>query len=505
MGEIKIKNLLKSNCVKITALSLVLAIICSFVPNALAMQENNEAKIPTGYWTDPGNYNVDWYDKNRDAKEFTISTPAELAGLSAIVNGSSSTNKYAYNFKGKTVNLAGDLDMKDHYWTPIGNNQDSKATSDLFRSYFSGTFNGNKHTISNLCTTDSSKNFRGLFGIVSDGKIQKVGLIDSNIVGNLYIGGLVGCLSGTSIIQSCYNTGNVKGCENVGGICGAVWCGNILSCYNIGQVEGTSCVGGVCGVIKNSPLSKIQCCYNTNHVKGQKYVGGVVGDLSSGRILSCYNTGQVEGLNQVGGVAGGVNKACISILIQYCYNTGQVKGDSNAGGVAGCLTLTNVKFCFNTGDVTGKNKVGGVAGTLNLKLQSCYNVGKVKGEDQVGGVVGINLGNMKMNINNIENCYYCNNKGKLSNNVNNLGVPKLSSEMKQPEFINLIGEKFINPQEIGLQNENKDFPVIKSFYEIEILKHYRKVLKNYACKLIEYKKISKEKTKIKLQSLGNIK
>ena len=422
------KKLLNVSCVKIAALSVVLTMIFSYIPNALAMKENNAIQTQ-GYWTDPGNYNVEWYNNNRDAQEFTITNEKQLAGLAVIVNGLDD-NIGKCTFKGKTIHLTENLNMEDHYWTPIGYNQETWNHMEirLPQNYFNGIFQGNRHTISKLKTNDESKDYQGLFGIVIAGSIKNLEIIDSNILGSNNIGGIAGLVGNNSTITSCYNKGSINGALKVGGVVGfaANKC-KIEFCYNKGKVKGGMCIGGVVGSLEDK--CTIQLCHNSGNVNEQEdpnkikkfdnliECGGIVGYLYNSTIEFCYNNGEVSGTSDIGGVVGSLNGDLEKGLeedfeIQSCYNNGNINGIANIGGVVGYLTKSTIASCYNTGNITGKcdnikkvknlGGIGGIGGVVGLlshssEIKSCYNTGGVIGEfgvinnlEEMGDYFGIN-------------------------------------------------------------------------------------------------------------------
>ena len=185
-------------------------------------------------------------------------------------------------------NLADDVSSFTS-WTPIGY---WNSSSD--NVYYSGTFDGQNHTISGLYFNDTSTSYVGLFGYLgSGGEIKNVGVIDSYISGSDTVGGICG-ENNSGTITGCYNTGAVSSSGYyVGGVCAVNKGGKIIGCYNTGTVSGVNGVGGVCAV-NNSTITG---CYNTGEVIGTTYVGGVCG-FNSGTITGCYiNKGGVCGYN----------------------------------------------------------------------------------------------------------------------------------------------------------------------------------------------------------------
>ena len=235
-------------------------------------------------------------------------------------------------------------------WTPIGNSMP-----------YSGTFDGQGHTVSGLYLDNTGTAYVGLFGS-NCGTIQNVGVVDSYFNGEDYVGGVCGMNwhDGTEGIMSvtitnCYNTGAVNGRRYVGGVCGynKISTGDdgkqalITDCYNTGKVSGYIGVGGVCG--KNYPMldygnssTSIMNCYNTGAVSGDYYVGGVCGDNSydiyietppSVTIMNCYYnsdnyTGNAVGYNtgDVVNVMGKTTAEFASGEVAYLLNEGKAFG-----------------------------------------------------------------------------------------------------------------------------------------------------------------------------------
>ncbi|MDR3353949.1 MAG: hypothetical protein LBO21_02785, partial [Synergistaceae bacterium] len=114
-----------------------------------------------------------WY--NPDRTEFEISNARQLAGLAKLVNETQS-GALRDDFYGKTITLTQNINLAGREWTPIGSN----FTTD---SHFRGTFDGGKHTISNMLVDIKSSTgsvFAGLFG-ENDGTIKNVILNDFSV------------------------------------------------------------------------------------------------------------------------------------------------------------------------------------------------------------------------------------------------------------------------------------------------------------------------------------
>ena len=136
-------------------LALLLCLVLLVTALALPASADNSAA-----WD--GSVDTSWY--SAEAKTFEISTPAQLAGLAAIVNGKADGIAQD-SFSGKTIKLTADLDLggvkgsdgtwSGQSWTPIGNSYDYN---------FRGMFNGDGHAISNFYLSADSTATAALFG-----------------------------------------------------------------------------------------------------------------------------------------------------------------------------------------------------------------------------------------------------------------------------------------------------------------------------------------------------
>lgn len=219
-------------------------------------------------------------------------------------------------------------------WTPIG----SSSTR------YTGTFDGNSHTVSGIYINDSPAYAPGLFSYVGSGAtVQKVGVVNSFIFSySNIIGGVVGFNYGT--VQDCYNTGSVTGYDPYGTTVGGVVGDNkgiVRNCYNTGIINGMSSghLGGVAGYNSNS--GTVTNCYNIGTVTNGSYLGGVVGWNNSGSVTNCYNIGTVTNGTYLGGVVGRSSEESTT----NCY---YLKGIASAGigsgsGQATPLTIAQIE------------------------------------------------------------------------------------------------------------------------------------------------------------------
>ena len=97
-----------------------------------------------------------------ESDPYQISTADQLKLFRDIVNGAGGQTPN----RGAWAVLTADIDLNNEPWTPIGPDRDSAYT---------GTFDGQGHTVKNLSVTVNVQPGRaGLFGCVKDGTIRKL-------------------------------------------------------------------------------------------------------------------------------------------------------------------------------------------------------------------------------------------------------------------------------------------------------------------------------------------
>ena len=216
-----------------------------------------------------------------DASTIYITTAQQLKQLADEVNAGDSKS-------GKTVLLMNDIDLSVYpNWSPIGT---LKPNTSQVSYPFSGVFDGQNHTISNLTCTSVTNGYAGLFGNF-DGTVQNLILRDAQIT-----------VEGQAAAVVCENyKGQVLNCAMIGGsVKGKSVAGGVV-CYNRGTVENCYATGDV------TSLSGGRICY----------AGGVVGyNYREGTVQSCYAAGRVESEEHAGGAVGtnyGTVQNCVAL------------------------------------------------------------------------------------------------------------------------------------------------------------------------------------------------
>ena len=228
---------------------------------------------------------------------------------------------------------------------------------------FTGTFDGNGYTISNL--NIQSGNYLGLFGKINiTAMISNLYLESTEIDANgEHIGSLVGWNEGNIIMSSC--TGSACGIgSNVGGLVGFNL-GNITTSFSGCEVCGTISVGGLVGY----NVGDLVGCYSFSVVTGYLNVGGLVGYNQNGIITTSYYSGSTIGDMTAGGLVGWNWRG----VIKQCYSTGIIKGNFDVGGLLGSDAEGHVTCCYSTSLVNGESAVGGLVGSVvDSNVTDCF-------------------------------------------------------------------------------------------------------------------------------------
>ena len=318
---------------------------------------------------------------------YLIATADDLADFADRVNNpeEDDNEKYARShFK-----LVADIDMSGTAYVSAGQiftfNEGEEDERKVYG--FSGSFDGNGHTISNLTikrNLRSGMSYVGLFGYCHRATITNLTLAnvsyavvsgaDKGDIG-AYVGGVVGYGNLTNISNvRVSGEFNMSLCASnpsrIGGIAGGLDVYDSETAY-IAYVK--NCVSEVKVVAKkfdDGDASSLDSSVN----------GGIIGATSTASngalaVINCVTTSEaaVEGGEWVGGIVG--YASCRGMSIINCANYARVKATnkdvSYAGGIIGYSSNDNtILDCFSTGRVTAtratsttyKSYAGGIAG-----------------------------------------------------------------------------------------------------------------------------------------------
>lgn len=313
------------------------------------------AEFPTSNWSDYAD--VSWY--NASETDFEISTAEQLAGLAKLT-------KAGNKMIGKNFKLMQNLDIQAHLWDPIGYNNNNP---------FSGNFDGNNKTISNLQINREGGDWLGLFGQFVTATVKDLTLDGSKIYGEDTSGGFIGNMAVNSTATNCHvkNVDLVFTSYNVGGFTGGVLTGSeVTNCSAQGSVVGVNQIGGFAGTSWSNSMIKNSYCEGT--VAGQYIVGGFSGFVTFAfgpptvnKIQDSYSRSNVSASSEI--VGGFYGWAQTTGEFKNVYSTGTVTLVSSTGGFigeVGNLSVTNAHFDATNAPYDAVGSFQGAPVTLDI-------------------------------------------------------------------------------------------------------------------------------------------
>jgi filamentous hemagglutinin family protein len=222
----------------------------------------------------------------------------------------------------------------------------------VYVPYFTGSFDGAGHTVSNLSVNIPTNDNIGLFGILPSSStfISNLHVVNGNVTGDNSVGGLVGHMGvGVSLGGSSFS-GSVHGYGTIGGLVGYS-SGAITNSYSTGSVDGSEYVGGLVG----SSYGSINSSFSSVSVTSTYYVGGGLTGVNGGTLSNSYASGAVSGAYYGGGLSGS-NYGSIS----NSYSSGTVTGSSGLSGLTSYNSGTITNSFYNS---TANPSLTGVRGT----------------------------------------------------------------------------------------------------------------------------------------------
>lgn len=320
---------------------------------------------------------------------------------------------------------------------------------------FTGTFDGQGHTIRNV-NTDIPL-FETLYNGIKDLKIDGLNINNTQTQ----------CIGAIGKLKSGSTLDNVH-LKNV-----------IITVNNISQ---NTYIGGLCGyidgsetvVIRDSLVNgiRVEMAENNSY---QYIIGGLIGSSNNSKlsITNCY-VQEIEvvsgGLNEktdgVGGIIGNAGSDSI-VKIENCYTQGDIVVTyPYAGGIFGTIknTSSTVKYCYSlvniTGNMTsGDEYIGGIGGyyySTNLNISNNIYLGNIYIRDVTVNNSNRIIGNITTyNVSNKNYAYEDQVIIGKKDKTNKKGASKLVSEeqiFEQTMYDDLFEEKKYNYNYDGLVN-----------------------------------------------------
>ena len=294
------------------------------------------------------------------ANPYRIASQADWVELQAKISTAATTDAY----RDKYYVLTADIDFAGGSLATIGT-EDSQA--------FTGCFDGDGHTLSNLTLARSTDAERcALFGSLDGGTLKNLSFVNVSTQGTRtanYSAILAAKAVNGSLIENCTVTGATiaSGKPYVGVATGYLDASTVRNCTATGiTVSGT-------------------------RTSSEYGVGGLVGIMKSASTVSgCSVSGAVnsEG-NNIGGIVGLAHGQPSAFVIENCSFEGTISGRASIGGIVSDITTgTTIRGCTvnATGNgITGSgNNVAGIVAFIadqgdnrNGSMSDCTFRGKV--------------------------------------------------------------------------------------------------------------------------------
>ncbi len=289
---------------------------------------------------------------------------------------------------------------------------------------FTGVLDGKGHTVSNIKIKQPGEDKVGFFSELTKGSVKNLHLEVNSVVGNNYVGGLVGyigadgnspskvTISNCSVSSYTENSG-VTGNEYVGGLVGYAVAGEtagvnsatgleegkagFFNSFTDVEVSGLNVVGGLVG----GSEMYITNCYSTGDVNGSinsvvptdadgkpiqlpRGIGGLVGVLKSKSIPSAYpTTSNYHDLLNSSFSSSAVDVSSVSGYNLAGNGVGGLVGNVTTGtSIATVFSSGSVHFCYDDGSKVACGNVpalgiGGLVGVLNSQTTDVYSSASV--------------------------------------------------------------------------------------------------------------------------------
>jgi hypothetical protein len=317
---------------------------------------------------------------------------------------------------------------------------------------FTGNFDGQDFTISNLYINRPTTDCVGLFAFTgSNAEIKDLKMTNAEITGQSNVGIFAGSMR---MINS--DTGTLSGMDvsgivvskghTAGGLAGRIYGTNMTPTLTIsditvratitinGVAQTSIYLGGITG-FNDSTNATITCVLTNCNFIGtliaegdvidtvNSYIGGLIGYKGSAYLTSCYSNASIvnsrnsSGTIYIGGLFG-YYSSISSTPTSLCYATGSILSTSTSthiiGGFSGyynCSTTDayETKLCFSSGSISARFalslKAGGFCGRIIGGQRNCYSTTDVCLDGCASGAIIGGYVGYSENTSTTLNCY----------------------------------------------------------------------------------------------------
>lgn len=252
-------------------------------------------------------------------------------------------------------------------------------------SFFSGRFDGDGHTISNVTINSPSADNVGIFGYVQGGVIRNLTVDNITIEGRTFVGAVVGRLQDGALIGVNITNSDVYSTS--------AWAGGAVGQASWGYLYGIDITDTDVGVTRPAATTTLV------------YAGGIIGRASDSRIANSHSGATVEAYGTgTGGIAGTTLR---DVEIVDSYFDGTVLGITGVGGIVGAAEGISTTYrlfirrTYSSGSVISTttstsatlSAIGGIIGwkkdsQVGIRIQQSFVNGPVSSTTYAGAISG---------------------------------------------------------------------------------------------------------------------
>ena len=294
----------------------------------------------------------------------------QRGGVPTIEVASASAFNDIRNNLGYNYILTDDIALTDYQagagWIPIGTSE----------APFTGTLNGNGHSITGLIINNDDLIGGGLFNEISGAIIENLTITDASITGYRKLAILVS-IAQSSTIKDCTISGAVTGVSGdadaafIGALAYQILGGNVSDCSANATIVNEAETSGFIYSIQAANVDR--CSFTGSITNDALNNGGFAEAISQSNVRNCYVQAVVDGGFTVSGFT---NNCVINSNIINCYvaNTYTIDfPEFECAAFAYISTDSNITTCYYDSDITtltDENATG--LTTANMKKEATF-------------------------------------------------------------------------------------------------------------------------------------
>lgn len=254
---------------------------------------------------------------------------------------------------------------------------DLAAEPEFCIPYFTGSFDGDGYTISNLNLTEQLSPQKGLFSLVEDAFIENLKVSNCSISMGHIVGPIAG-KSSASTIKKCSTSGIINNYASAcGGIVGESRGGSLIDqCSSSVSFNAWAYLGGLVGLNINSNINR---SFYTGSIVGEVIIGGLASlNHAGGRIANSYVCGNIQGNLRTAGLVYSNESGSV---IEDCYIYASVSCPVQGAALVMVSDPADVHRSYWNSDTSGQTESAGGFGRSTDQMTYPFDVDTYTGWD----------------------------------------------------------------------------------------------------------------------------